>query len=469
MDSTRWQNVTAARHAYNQGSPRAARSPISAFLEVSARCNLRCTMCAINYDQRYKNSAGRPPYLTPDLFARLRPIFPSLLRAYLFGLGEPLLNPHLIDYATELAGHGVEVAFTTNGTLVDEETADRIARAGVSRVNVSIDGARPETYEAIRVGAKFDRVVRGIRALGDAAKRHGTMKLALSFVAMKSNLEDIPLLVDLCAELGAFSLHVEPLLAQVDGTALDDHYARENLGLVDRTHVAAIFDTAAKQAAARGIWFGSRFIHMRDEFDYVKSAPHVPIDWTCSEPWSTIWVTSAGEVRTCCLNDTSFGELDAGDIESIWNGPRYARFREQHARGETATGCANCVRNGRPMNSEFFRPIQPVTYRPYFAVLPPSSPNDPVVITSPSPDATLAEPLWIEGSVHRHFASREDLVMIDYTPIIAVSHDDRRWTRNAFRVLVPTANLTEGAHVLWVRDREGRGYGHRQFHFRRGA
>src|SRR5204862_784265 len=93
----------AARRAYERGGTRAADGPIEAFFEVAARCNLHCQMCAINYDSRYQPRSGRPPFFEPDLFARLRPIFPSLVRAYLFGLGEPTLNKHLVDYIAELS------------------------------------------------------------------------------------------------------------------------------------------------------------------------------------------------------------------------------------------------------------------------------------------------------------------------------------------------------------------------------
>src|SRR6266571_2578609 len=139
MNQQRWSNVASARDEYEHGAERA---------------NLRCQMCAINYDSRYQPHSGRPPYFEPDLFVRLRPIFPSLVRAYLFGLGEPTLNRHLVDYIAELASAGVEVWFNTNATLIDEEKADAIARAGASKITVSIDGATASTYETIRRGAK---------------------------------------------------------------------------------------------------------------------------------------------------------------------------------------------------------------------------------------------------------------------------------------------------------------------------
>src|SRR5258706_1913725 len=66
------------------------------------------------FDARYRPASGRPPFFEPDLFERLRPLFPSLLRVSLFGLGEPTLNRHLVEYVRELSAAGVEVAFNTN-------------------------------------------------------------------------------------------------------------------------------------------------------------------------------------------------------------------------------------------------------------------------------------------------------------------------------------------------------------------
>ena len=88
MDTARWRNLRAARESYGRAETESAGLPLEAFFEVAARCNLRCQMCAINHDSRYRPGNGRPPLLEPEIFERLAPIFPYLLRAYLFGLGE---------------------------------------------------------------------------------------------------------------------------------------------------------------------------------------------------------------------------------------------------------------------------------------------------------------------------------------------------------------------------------------------
>lgn len=306
----------------------------------------------------------------------------------------------MIDYIVELSSHGIEVGFNTNATIIDDERAEAIARAGAHCVTVSIDGASAETYEAIRRGATFANVLRGIRALVAAQKRYGRPRVDLSFVAMRSNIEEIPRLVELAADCGAAGVHIEPLFAQTGSAELDEHYARENLGNIDPSRVRELFEGSVAE---------------RSHFDYLEAAKSLRNDWACSEPWSAIWVTSAGEVRTCCVNEVSFGNLNEQTFDAIWNGAAFRRLRDQHRRRVDADGCANGIANGRKRNSPFFRTTEPVTYRPLFDELPPRAHDDPIAIDTPSANATVIAPLY-------------------------------------------------GAHVLWGRDANGRGFAHREVH-----
>ena len=452
MNERRWSNILSARRAYEAGDNIAGRGPIEAFFEVAARCNLHCQMCAINYDARYKPRSGRPPFFEPDLFARMRPIFPSLLRAYLFGLGEPTLNKHLVDYIAELSDAGVEVWFNTNATLINDDKAYEIARAGADKITVSIDGATASTYETIRHGAKFEHVIRGIRALVNAG-----VAVNLSFVAMASNVAELPMLVDLCADLGATGVHVEPLFAPPTSADLMDHYSRENLGRASR--VAEIFDEATQRANDRGVALATRFAGERNEFDYVRRMAADRVDWTCSEPWSSVWVTSAGEVRTCCVNETSFGDLYTRSIDAIWNGEEYRAFRAQHARREEAKGCANCVANGRVRQSPFFKTIERVTYRP---VQLPAAIEDPrLLIDAPVAGATISDPLIVHGATGMPMHLE---LMIDHTCVYRLRATGR------FAIETPIPFVTECAHLVWMRPAgEERGWPAREVFLWRGT
>src|SRR5205814_2184490 len=179
----------------------------------------------------------------------------------------------------------------TNATRIDAAMADRLALAGADRITVSIDGATAPTYEKIRRGAKFADVMRGIRALVDARRRYGRPRVDLSFVAMASNVTEMPLLVELCAEVGASGVHAEPLYQQSASADLNEHYGRENLESGGAAHASKAFADASRRSRELGVFFQSRLGADSREFDYVKRA--VQVDWTCSEPWASVWITSA--------------------------------------------------------------------------------------------------------------------------------------------------------------------------------
>lgn len=460
MDERRWTNVSDARAHYEARDVLSAGAPIEAFFEVAARCNLRCQMCAISYDVAARVKDNRPPFFEPDLFARLRPIFPSLVRVYLFGLGEPTLNKHLPEYIAELTSLGVEVWFNTNATLIDEEKAEAIARAGAECITVSIDGATAATYETIRRGAKFDACIRGIKALVDAGKKYGRPRVNLSFVAMASNIAELPALMDLCAELCAYGVHVEPLYLQADSVDLTDNYERENLGNVGASRAMRLFDDAVARADDLGLDFTSRFRGERAEFDYVARSRGERRDWLCSEPWSSIWVTSGGDVRTCCINGVSFGNLWTNSIEEIWNGPAWRAFRAQHARREPARGCGVCMANGRERNSAYFRTVERVTYKPMFDP-PRVAPGEVVTIDAPVARTTVHDPLLVSGHMNASLPLADFELMIDATPV--ANFDTARFHHNLFAFELQIPFVTEGAHVIWARRRgETSGWAHRE-------
>lgn len=459
MDETRWRNISRLRHDYDRGAPQAADGPIEAFFEISARCNLRCQMCAINYDSRYRPRAGRPPFFDPDLFERLRPIFPTLVRAYLFGLGEPTLNPHLVDYVRELSDHGVSVWFNTNATLIDENRATDLALAGTEAVTVSIDGATAESYERIRRGARFDSVLAGLRALQKAREKFGRPKVDLSFVAMAGNIAELPSLVDLCAEVGGTGIHVEPLYYQ-NQADLIDHYQRENLGVVGDAAVEEILLAARERSNTLGVSLKSRFLSGSGPADYVARARSLALDWRCSEPWSSIWVTTAGEIRTCCLNDTIFGNLWDEPFDAIWNGPRFSEFRKRHASTAPPESCSNCRRNGRVRQSPFFTSIYPVTYEPRIRPDQFANRSGHARVDYPTPNDTLTDPITIKGRVPACDATVT--LMIDDDPLGKIGVEIPR-NGSSFALTGAVPYLSEGAHLISFRDEEGERWGYRQF------
>jgi MoaA/NifB/PqqE/SkfB family radical SAM enzyme len=115
-------------------------------------------------------------------------------------MGEPLLNPDFFKMVKHCKNRGIDVSTFTNGTLITEDVATEIVSSGLKELWISIDGATAETYEDIRPGASFDRVLRGIELIVSArrTKKGNQLRLGLWFIAMERNIHELPLLVELC-------------------------------------------------------------------------------------------------------------------------------------------------------------------------------------------------------------------------------------------------------------------------------
>src|SRR4051794_14382717 len=179
-------------------------------LEVTSACNLACAMCLVSYREPVNRAAGAMPM---ELFRRLVDGTPGLARLTLQGLGEPLLQPHLLDMVSYAKGRGIEVGFNTNGMLLTRARADRLVALGLDWLHVSLDGATAATYESIRSRADFARVGGNLQQLQEAKRAAASdrPRVRVGFVAMRRNVRELPDLVGLLAGWGVAERHVQGL------------------------------------------------------------------------------------------------------------------------------------------------------------------------------------------------------------------------------------------------------------------
>ncbi|MBQ3800676.1 MAG: radical SAM protein [Treponema sp.] len=139
--------------------------PLHLDIEATSCCNQRCTFC----DRQILVEKGMLGSMDFSLFTHIMDQFSEDNR--LWGVkfsyrGEPLLNPRIPDMIRYAKSRGVlDVYFNTNAMLLTEETCHKIIDAGLDRISVSLDGTDRESYEKVRIGAKFDTVVRNIETL----------------------------------------------------------------------------------------------------------------------------------------------------------------------------------------------------------------------------------------------------------------------------------------------------------------
>lgn len=195
---------------------------------LTKACNLRCVHC-------YASASSPGPAPGELTFEDGVSLLDDLRRfdvpAVLFSGGEPLARPdalRLIGYAQLI---GLNCTLSTNGVLIDDETADRLAGLGLRYVGISLDG-RAAKHDRLR-GHKgaFEKSVAAI----DRCRARG-IKVGVRFTVSGLNLSDLDAVFDVCLEHGVQRLCVYHLAYAGRGENLQDVAltARQTRAAVDR-------------------------------------------------------------------------------------------------------------------------------------------------------------------------------------------------------------------------------------------
>jgi len=185
-------------HANASGPPRPALRLV--FWESTSRCNLRCAHC-----RRLDADEAAGGDLTGEQARRLIDSAAAIGRpVFVFSGGEPLLRGDWEDLAGYARAKGLPAALATNGTLIDDALAARIAAVGLHRVSVSLDAPEAEAHDALRgVAGAFEAAVAGIRAL-----RRAGVPFQINATVAAGGAAGLDALYALARDLGAVALHL---------------------------------------------------------------------------------------------------------------------------------------------------------------------------------------------------------------------------------------------------------------------
>jgi MoaA/NifB/PqqE/SkfB family radical SAM enzyme len=181
------------------------------YIEPTNMCNLDCRTCMRNV---WDEAPGR---MSNDLFQHILEGVSAIQptpSVFFGGFGEPLTHPLICDMVAQAHQAGAVVELITNGILLTDQTTRRLMEAGLDRIWVSLDGATPESYADVRLGAALPDVIANLRHLKEL---RGMMssdipRLGIAFVAMKRNIADLPELVRLGKRLGADQFSISNVL-----------------------------------------------------------------------------------------------------------------------------------------------------------------------------------------------------------------------------------------------------------------
>jgi MoaA/NifB/PqqE/SkfB family radical SAM enzyme len=200
------------------------------YIEPTNQCNLDCVTCI-------RHSWDEPlGTMNSETFSRIMDglcAFSPQPDIFLGGLGEPLSHPRIVDMVREAKKVGSTVELITNGTLLTPELSSQLIKAGLDTLWVSLDGATPESYTDVRLGAALPKVLNNLTEFQNVRRTRYRLEpfnlqlnasilnlkafdlevksvdldlkpqLGIVFVAMKRNITDLPALLKIAKQLGA--------------------------------------------------------------------------------------------------------------------------------------------------------------------------------------------------------------------------------------------------------------------------
>lgn len=302
--------------------------PLKGFnIPVTDRCNLQCRMCP-----RQSTHDVVEADIHSALLEMLIAEAPRVSSILLQGLGEPLLYGKMAQLIRRLKSTMSplsEIGFTTNATLLDKARAAEILEAGPDFIYFSVDGATRTTYESIRMGAEFDRVLMNIKDCVSLRSSAGDRKprLMMNFVLMKTNIREIASFTRLTGELGIESVTFSPCIDSQTGKFAD----------LDLRVLGPQFD----EARSIGKEFG---------MNVFLPALRGAVEEKCLFMERAV-VLSGGAVLPCHMMAPGYrmnrkvkiyGNLHDRTFSEIWNDPLTVEFRQRVLSADFPSECADC-------------------------------------------------------------------------------------------------------------------------------
>jgi pyrroloquinoline quinone biosynthesis protein E len=250
-------------------------------------------------------------------------------------MGEPLLQRgdyfEMIEYARR--SH-IWVRTTTNASLLHlKENYKRLVDVDPNEIQISIDGATKETFEAIRRQSDFDRVVRNCVLINDYCRQKNVRRTKMWVVVQKKNVHEVQELLNLAHRLG-----FEDLVYSVDLNFWgQDSWQEANTNSLAEDRMEP---ELCEALVARGAELGVRvsFWIIMDKFSTRSSQT------LCPWPFERAYISSDERVVPCCMIANP-EVLDLGgtqDFSATWHSKAYEDFRQAHIDGDIPKACASC-------------------------------------------------------------------------------------------------------------------------------
>ncbi len=323
----RMVNWIGIKIAYYLRLKKVAVLPIELDIEPNNTCNFKCDHCQVTHWDK------QPTELTRDTFLQIIQQFPQLMIIKLQGMGEPLLNKQLIPMLQAGEKRGIKMHFHTNGSIGIIEKAEQLSQLQNTHIIYSIDGATAATFEQVRPGSKFDRIIENILTLTQLRSIGSKLMLSAWTVITQKNIGELPQIIQLAKKLRLDRIVIQPYLTNWGKDEMTSHTNKLQIA-TESDDFTRQLSNARSIAETEGI---NLLINESNRFSRKRACP-----W----PWNSSYIAANGDVVPCCVIADSdivkMGNVFETDFKKIWNSSEYQTLREQIANHDLPDYCKAC-------------------------------------------------------------------------------------------------------------------------------
>ncbi|MCL2607961.1 MAG: radical SAM protein [Methanomassiliicoccaceae archaeon] len=187
---------------------RILKGPFEIALDITNECNYRCIHC---YNASGENVTSDDEMTDGQIIELIHDIVKLQPYNVCFCGGEPFLRLDLILKSLEILRRGNirSTSLVTNGYFTTYERLEKLYEHGLRRIQVSLDGATPESCNLLRRNDRaFDRAIDALKN----AKEVGFKNNSIAFCPTKVNISELESVVKMCIELSVSLVRVQPLM-----------------------------------------------------------------------------------------------------------------------------------------------------------------------------------------------------------------------------------------------------------------
>lgn len=340
-DALRVKNFLEANSSFRKRLAKAGDMPVELIVNDTLRCNLRCVMCPLPKKNRCADMDFR-------LFCKIAEEgFPYAGRVTLSVAGEPFMNRNFFRQFALIRRHKVRLSLFSNATLLPEgEKLLRVIQS-LDCLFVSLDGATKKTYERIRKGGSFGKVINNIQRFNICRSALPIRKrpaLIFWLVLMRANIEELGEYIQLALRAGADGIgfsHATIFNNRIKNASLVFHKELANEKLMQAKRMLV--------SCGLRIWaFPPLFSPAQDKKAVLSLSP-------CRFAWERAVIELNGDVYPCCApnrKDLLMGNLTTQSMRDIWNGSRYQALRRSFKAGRLYAPCLHCYQRLKEATSD---------------------------------------------------------------------------------------------------------------------